>query len=87
MKPILTGLVFVAVVQELDAVKRSENGARNAIRWLEREFKEGKFVALFTHIPNSFLYNAVLPATKDIVQVVHLTDGCDKICVCMMSTC
>ena len=42
VKPILTGLIFVTVVQELDAVKRSENGARNAIRWLEREFKEGK---------------------------------------------
>ncbi len=31
-----------SVVQELDDLKRKENGARNAIRWLEREFKEGK---------------------------------------------
>jgi hypothetical protein len=33
---------LLAVVRELDALKKSENGARSAIRWLEREFKEGE---------------------------------------------
>ena len=39
-----------SVVQELDDLKRNENGARNAIRWLEREFKEGtaKFLIIKT---------------------------------------
>ena len=32
---------FFSVIKELDDLKRNENGARNAIRWLEREFKEG----------------------------------------------
>ncbi|CAB4063082.1 SMG5 [Lepeophtheirus salmonis] len=31
----------IAVVQELDAMKRTHNGARIAIRWLEWQFKEG----------------------------------------------
>ena len=34
-------IVPAATVQELDRMKRNETGARNAIRWLERQFKEG----------------------------------------------
>ena len=75
MKPILTVLVCVSVVQELDAVKRSENGARNAIRWLEREFKEGKFVARSTHPPNNTFCTTMLfcwPKRK-----LHVHTSCD----------
>lgn len=34
-------IIPATVVQVLDDLKRSENGARNAIRWLEKEFKFG----------------------------------------------
>uniref|UniRef100_A0A0K2U7J6 Uncharacterized protein n=1 Tax=Lepeophtheirus salmonis TaxID=72036 RepID=A0A0K2U7J6_LEPSM len=36
-----TVIIPSAVVQELDAMKRTHNGARIAIRWLEWQFKEG----------------------------------------------
>jgi len=34
-------IVPEASVQELDRMKRTESGARNAIRWLEKQFQEG----------------------------------------------
>ena len=39
-------LIIGAVVQELDGCKRTENGSRSAIRWLEREFREGRISCL-----------------------------------------
>ena len=34
-------VVLVAVIDQLDVLKKESAGARDAIRWLEAEFKKG----------------------------------------------